>query len=322
MRLTTPALLSLFGIMLLAPPSEAARTVTASGEQARFSLTADGYAVSVEGSGRQVVLSVEHGLEKAAVYQTRGTASPDRIKARFGHFGRVSVRFKPTGRTSRRRPPKRCDGRAAIIRSGVFVGTIRFRGEDRYISIDAHRAKGRSSTMPRWRCGDRRRIASASARKKQSGFEAAELEAVTPHEGVFFAASGFRAKDGPGLIFFVAGTVEQKGSVRIARFALVISGKGRTFFYQQAPRSAKVQPPKPFHGSARFEREAGGGVSWTGDLSVSLPGATVELTGPRFKAKLARPGSSEKGRELSARLPLLRLGKAGLADPETFVQSP
>lgn len=257
--------------------------------QAEFSLeTSNGYSVSVEGTGRKVWLTVDRGFG-SATYLTRGTAWPGGIRARFGHFGRVSVRFRPSGKVSRQRPPKRCKGRAAIVRTGVFVGTIRFKGEDGYISIDARRARGGSSTLPRWRCKGPGGAARVSARSKQGGFKAAELKAATAHEGVVFEALGLRIF-GESLIFFLASTDEQRGSVRIARVTLAISGRARTFPFHRATRSVTVRPPKPFHGSATFASNAEGPASWSGSLSVSLPGATVDLTGPAFKAKLSRKG--------------------------------
>jgi len=314
MRLSIPSLLSLLGILLAPVGAQAAdsqRGTTIPGLQAQLSLRADGYAVSVEGRGRQVALTIGRGLS-AASYVTRGTVSPDGIRARFGHFGRVAVKFRPSGKASRRKPPGSCDGRPSIVRSGVFTGTIRFRGEDGYIAIDAHRAKGRSATLPRWRCGNRGRPgAGISARPKQGGFEEAELEAVTPNERVVLLASGLHFKGGSSLIFFIAGTKERRGSVRISRFVFLISGKGRTFSFSRSPRSATVRPPKPFHGSAEFG-VAEGRPSWTGNLSVSLPGATVDLTGPAFKTKLIQPKSTKES---------FGLRQFRLADPKALVQA-
>jgi hypothetical protein len=314
MRLSIPSLLSLLGILLVPVAAEAAeplRGTTIPGQQAALSLRADGYSVSVEGRGHQVTLTVRRGLS-ASSYVTRGTASPDGIRARFGHFGRIAVRFKPSGKASRRKPQRRCDGRPSTLRSGTFTGTFRFRGEDGYISIDAHRAKGRSATLPRWRCGNRGRPeAGISARPKRDDFEEAELEAVTPNERVVFLASGLHIKDGPSLIFFIAGTKERRGSVRISRFAFLISGKGRTFTFERTPRSASVRPPKPFHGSAEFSI-VDGRPSWAGNLSVSLPGATVDLTGPAFKTKLVQPKSTKES---------LGLRQFRLVDPEALVQA-
>jgi hypothetical protein len=52
----------------------------------------NGYSISVFSSGGDVSLTARHGGSSAS-YSTPGFASPTRIKARFGHFGRVSVRF-------------------------------------------------------------------------------------------------------------------------------------------------------------------------------------------------------------------------------------
>lgn len=267
------------------PPS----TVTTLASQAEFTLETDGgYLVRVEGNGRRVVLTVERGAGLAS-YFTRGRASPDGIRARFGHFGRVSVRFKASGGESLRRPPKGCEGKAAIMRSGVYVGQIRFKGEDGYIDVDAHRAKGTSSTQPRWRCKPRREASNASARPKQLDFDVMVLTASTPNNRVKFEASGLRLPGGPVLIFFSAVTIERKGSVQIVRLALTTSERARTFPFGKAGRSATVRPPKPFQGAATYQRNADGSAVWSGSLSVSLPGAEVDLTGPAFTAKLKRP---------------------------------
>jgi hypothetical protein len=50
-----------------------------------------------------------------------------------------------------------------------------------------------------------------------------------------------------------------------------------------------LDPPPPFAGSASFRDPASGPPSWTGPLSVSLPGApAVQLAGPNFSARLCR----------------------------------
>jgi hypothetical protein len=264
-------------------------SITTSAPQAELSLkTGNGYSVSVEGSGRRVALTVNRGLA-FTTYVTPGRASPDGVRARFGHFGRVSVRFKPSGKVRRKKPPKRCKGKAAIVRPGVFVGTIRFEGEDGYIEIDAHRAKGSTSTRPRWRCRPLRAAARLSALRDGHGPDTAVLEASTLDERVFFEAAGFRDPKGPDLIFFLAGSAERRGSVRIARIVLAISRKARTFVFDRPPRSATVTPPKPFHGAATFERGPGGTPLWSGSLSVSLLGEpSLPLTGASFTAQLHR----------------------------------
>jgi hypothetical protein len=47
-----------------------------------------------------------------------------------------------------------------------------------------------------------------------------------------------------------------------------------------------LKPPAPFRGEGVYLENSPTSHSWTGDLSVSLPGSDVSLTGPRFKTTL------------------------------------
>lgn len=91
------------------------------------------------------------------------------------------------------------------------------------------------------------------------------------------------------MSFFLAGTKEHRGAVRIARFTFV-DARARAFTVRPSLAAALVRPPKPFSGKASFARGADDSISWTGTLSVTLPGAgTVPLTGAAFTADLAKP---------------------------------
>jgi hypothetical protein len=51
----------------------------------------------------------------------------------------------------------------------------------------------------------------------------------------------------------------------------------------------KVDPPKPFVGSATLKRGPHGKRAWTGDLAATFPGGeTVPLTGTEFHTTLSR----------------------------------
>jgi hypothetical protein len=304
MRVVPIILLILFAGLAVSPAAEAAKapvskTAKTLASQAELSLeVGNGYRVSVEGTGRTVKLKVERSLAFAD-YTTRGRASPDRIKARFGRFGTVSVRFVPSGKVRRRGPPRRCKGRPMIVRQGVFVGRIEFVGEDGYVDVGARRAKGRSSTLPRWRCNHRRGPGRASAARV--GYDVASLKVATPHRRVVFKAVALDERGGPTLAFFFVATKERKGSVRIARSLFAARVGPRAFTFDRAGRSAAVHPPKPFHGEASFQRNVGSPPSWSGSLSASLPGALVELTGPTFKAKMPAPTTLDEDFELAGR---------------------
>ena len=253
----------------------------------------NGYAVNIEGSGSRVTLTVARGSTFAS-YAVRGRASTEGVIARFGHFGRVSVKFRPSGKERRKEPPKRCRGKAAVTRFGVFAGTVRFTGEDGYTRVAAHRAKGATTTSPRWKCKRRRGtgkfLALSDDPEKpppdESGLRSAALAASTPHGRRHLDVLGFRGPKGDGFTFFLASATERRGSVRISRLAFA-SGRNRTFVFDEALDSATVRPPKPFHGTATFQRDPDGSTSWAGSLTVSLPGTeNLALAGPRFKASL------------------------------------
>ncbi|HEV7483061.1 MAG TPA: hypothetical protein VGO13_08170 [Solirubrobacterales bacterium] len=70
-----------------------------------------------------------------------------------------------------------------------------------------------------------------------------------------------------------------------------------------------LDPPPPFVGSASFRDPADGPPSWTGPLSISLPGApAVQLAGPNLAARLCRNHSLL--RECKVPLPPRRDGRA------------
>lgn len=249
-----------------------------------FSLGAsNGYTVSVERRGRQVTLGAFRfgRFLSAASYTVVGSASPDRIKARFGKLGRVSVRFKAK-RAKRIGPRKGCTGKPAMDRSGVFVGTIRFRGEGGYTRVAARRAQGRVIDTLKERCEfpHTRRSARASA----SPLGPPVLGASLGSRRGFGASISRRA--GKRSALYEAISFERRGRMRIFR---IVFAKGRedSFTYVGDLSAATVKPPAPFEGEATFLRERRGKGSWLGSLSVSFPGRDdVPMAGSRFVAKL------------------------------------
>lgn len=92
------------------------------------------------------------------------------------------------------------------------------------------------------------------------------------------------------LTAFFAGMRERRGRMRIKRTVLEF-GEDKEFAYDESLTEATVTPPAPFAGKGTFKRKPGDGVSWTGSLSVVLPGTPrVSLVGPRFHPRLYRLG--------------------------------
>jgi hypothetical protein len=248
----------------------------------------NGYGITVAGAGQRVSVTASKGLVSAS-YFVRGRASSQGIDARIGSFGRISVRFKPTGKIRREKPPKGCTGKPLRVRSGVFVGTIRFVGEKRYTSVSARRARGTLRPAPDWNCSRQRAQEKASETERVPGLSA--LVARTSGGSRVFTAMGidlFESKE-DGLAFFIAGLEERRGSVQITRFGMAF-GEAVGFSIDEAQTRATVRPPRPFRGEATFLRNDDGSTSWSGSLRVFLPGADgVSLTGPSFDTSLDKP---------------------------------
>jgi hypothetical protein len=249
----------------------------------------NGYTISVRGLPHRVFLSVTRG-DADAIYIARGRTTRRRIEARFGDLGRVAVRFKPSRRVKRRQPPGRCRGRDRVTRFGVWVGRIEFVGEHAYTGVDALRARGSIRTFPRWRCP---RPPSAKGFDPSSifrGLEWTQLSATNLQETVNFGATRIDFPGMGALVLFSATASERRPSMQILRSASTVS-RPRTFALARDLDSATVTPPAPFRGEAAFDRsdfrQSPYSPTWTGPLSVSLPGLpNLALTGPTFTARL------------------------------------
>jgi hypothetical protein len=172
-----------------------------------------------------------------------------------------------------------------MIHHGVFVGSLRFRGEDGYVSVKAHRVAGVSIAPLSLDCGGFR--ASGRPRSAEPGrpptfrFEAGFRSGLLAE---YFYAS----EEGTHPPQFVA-TVEQTiGRLAINRLAIAV-GRPRSFATDDALSFATIAPTAPFAGTGSMTRGPTGARLWGGSLTVSFPGAPdVPLTGPLFKTRLIR----------------------------------
>jgi hypothetical protein len=116
------------------------------------------------------------------------------------------------------------------------------------------------------------------------------LDAKAGESRTTFSVVATRPSGEPGTTSFAASRIERRPNMRIFRFAFA-DAKEQAFVFDDALTGATVAPPQPFSGSASFLSGAGGGPSWTGPLSVDLPGAEgVALAGEDFAARLYRLG--------------------------------
>ena len=263
-----------------------------------------GYRIEVSGSSRSVTVSVSRG-GATTDYRVAGRATDAGISAAFGHLGRISVAFKPSGRVTRTQPLPGCTGAPLLSRKGRFVGTIRFRGEGGYTSVTASAAPGEVKSGGRWSCGRGgkgtarlRRAIGGEAKEGETpatlGARCGELEFVAVGGRSSAQAAPIFPDEEKAITLFLASSREERGSVSILRSALS-AARESAFLFDEGFTSATVRPPRPFDGSATFGIDSAGQPTWTGGLEVSFPGRKVALTGPRFSVALGRA----KGRNLS-----------------------
>jgi hypothetical protein len=272
----------------------------------------NGYSVSIATVGhKQVKLTAsKHGV--FAAYTVDGRVSRHGIDADFGQLGHLSVRFRGVSRPFELIPglplhlhPSRrdCRGRPPRREVGRFRGEIEFEGEHGFTAVDARTARGEVDRSYRRVC--KRRSPKATAAKREgntgkAGFDLTLLSASerSPDRRVIFGAIGFEAfgpkptddKASPGVIL-IAGVDERPGRVAITRAALIDGEPGGILLSKRGavPVKATVAPPSPFSGTASYLDQPGATPSWSGDLSVRLPGVgAVPLTGPGFSADFCR----------------------------------
>ncbi len=223
-------------------------------------------------------------------YVARGTVTSRRIEASFGKFGEVAVRFRPSPRPRKSTPRRRCKGRERFAnRSGVFVGSVRFTGEHRYLAVRAHRVKGGIRTPLGRRCAPSRpRVPSRRYSRPVGG-------GADPFFQASFLQAGWReALASRELLTLQIGkrtlvlavTEESMGSMARVRYAFSISSS-RAFQQNDELTAATLRPPPPFAGTGSYAAAADGTTTWTGRLSAAFPGARhLPLAGPQFQVEL------------------------------------
>lgn len=257
------------------------------------------YEISLEANDRQrVLLAVEEGLLTATEYSTEGHVSSKRIEADLGDLGRIDIDVRLEPRYSEREPSQRnCKGPASIYVPGTFHGTIRFSGEGDIPPFSVKR--GEIGFLRRFKrvCKQRRR---APEQNQEEGKPKLELEfglLDTSGKGdgrtVRFEVLSLAPARNPAKSFGVyeAAAYERRESVQIARstFGFIGAEEFRMSKRGKQPLTLQVKPSEPFAGKALYKRGPGSKATWTGNLSVELPGAdAIPLTGDDYDAVFCR----------------------------------
>jgi hypothetical protein len=224
-----------------------------------------------------VINAKREGLR--ASYEVPGEPEPG-MHAAFGSVGSVAVAFHRDKR-SVSRPEKGC---RIVEETGVFRGTFSFVGEGGYTEAKATSIPGKVARLPNGLCGfGDDRIHSRVPDFLRATTLAARAAVV--HGFVEFEASALSIDRHLG---FQATLQETLGAMKVSRTASasIADGAGALTPGKRS-RPILLDPPPPFEGSARFRDPAGGRPTWTGSLSVSLPGAAdVALAGAEFAARI------------------------------------
>jgi len=255
-----------------------------------------GYGVEVGGYESTAFVSASRSvgaprrLEATSTYIARGRVSATSIDASFGALGHVSLRFHPTGRVTKTRPRRHCLGPDHYtIRPGVFVGTVRFRGEGGYAAVKAHRIVGKSVTPPQLVCFDS--IQSILREFGLGGLSKKKKPKVTKLRAGWREAVGaiyLEAQRKRKIATFIAIHQLTEGKLAIYR-SVYAKGPAADFGFQASLSQASFRPPKPFSGVGIFRRDPQGAKLWSGSLAASFPGEPrVSLTGAQFKTQLTR----------------------------------
>jgi hypothetical protein len=254
----------------------------------------NGYTISAGGYDATAFINASksdrsHGRTEWSTYIARGKVSPTAIHASFGALGSAEMHFRQSGNATYGRRHQGCVGPDRYtIQTGVFVGTIHFRGEGGYVSATVHRVKGkvvtprlltcRDTFLEQAKAGDQEKTAKKHG--KATRFDAYLRSGLT--------AMVFNVAERDGKAGFLAEIEQSVGSLGIFR-GVSVRASPATFAFDSALSFAGVTPPAPFSGSASFQRAPTGRKSWTGSLAVSFPGAPdVSLTDPRLQTQLTR----------------------------------
>lgn len=296
-------------IAVLALPASVAEARKPPGTSAEFTVPGtNGYSLYVKSEKSTVNVVVANQLPLVSTFSADGrirpantgnvatntylttdsSPDPNAIEADLGPLGRISVTFQPSGETRVSRvnlkgKSKKCVGAERIVRHlGTFTGTIEFRGESGYTTVDLPSAEGTVGTSLFRNCTTKVNRRGASASTRSSSQSTTYLTAT--NRECFFVAFAESNSPAVGFLASISESVSQK--VILLRLAQAVAAK-RRFVFNDALSSATLTPPAPFSGSGQFRRVRGGPSTWTGSLSVAFPGKTVPLTGPPFHASIA-----------------------------------
>lgn len=243
-----------------------------------------GLSIKLEADDDEIELKVSKRGQQA-VYFASGEVTPKGIAVKFGGFGEFVVEYQPFRTLEEHGPNRHCEGEPITTTEGFLRGTMRFRAEDGYFTVEAARVKGTLVLQPEWKCNYGTAGASR-ARGRDAGKEKATLVASSHRDRIQFSAIGARRKDERPFTYFFVVNQEVTEGVGISRFTYAVA-RSDDFQFDTRRGTASVDPPAPFAGSAHYVRRPDAPDRWSGSLSAPLLGlGRIRLTGPDFRAAM------------------------------------
>lgn len=227
-------------------------------------------AASERADNRGDVALIVHRPGASVIYGAPATVSPTKLEADLGELGRISLDIAPTGTKKTLR--SRCGGDSLTIEPDSYRGSFEFRGEEGFTEAEATRIPEYSRFSVDFGCG-------GSGRSEGSGSHLPGARLRVQAGGGHDRTSLQVNQNRPGArTTFEAGLSEKRGRIEIERS---VSGRAPAdaFAFDPLLRTAKLDPPAPFSGSATFRRDAAPANRWSGNLTADFPGRSgVPLT--------------------------------------------
>lgn len=282
MKLKVCLLFAIAAAISLALPAGAMAKPGGGEPEAEAHLTGThGYRITIHATSETILVIARNSFASVSYFSLASKLKGDRIDARLPGVGRIHLHFHEH-RRSRRDSPTNCRAPAELIRKGVFVGLVKIKGERDYTSAESHHVRGEIVQKYPGKCHRRMTARASSA-------ESEVVSASTERGRGFLSFMTFTAPSTKldSDLIFGASFLRGRGQMAITTTVTALSEDPAGLEIAVPPRSATVDPPAPFSGTATFQQETADQFSWTGDLAVELPGVgVIPLAGPKFETAL------------------------------------
>jgi hypothetical protein len=226
------------------------------------------------GEHDEVIVFVGRKARGAAAYfvEKGVVVTESTVFAPLGKLGLIDLRFVPSGRV--RREASACDRQLFKFDSGFYEGRFDFRGEEGYTQAHRVRARGEIRIQASLLCsesinegfGGHSPGARLQVRRRwPKGSLLLEVKKNSPIRPAYFEA-----------------WIEERSQAMAVTRAVTATGAAPAFEFDVPAQAARLAPPQPFAGIARFDRSGKEQGRLWGNLTVDFPGRSdVSLTGAR-----------------------------------------